>query len=355
MMRTEQRHSRKAGLPPGTIVFMGTQRVEHTTITVIDYDEDGVRERELGTPEEATSYLREDTVTWFNVTGLHDTGILQRLGEVFGLHPLIMEDVANTGQRPKIEDMGGYLFLAAKMLYRARDGGEHACAEHVSAIIGKNYVLSFQEVPGDVFDLIRERIRSGKGRIRRMGADYLAYALLDAIVDNYFVVLETVGDEIEELQDAALLDPDKAALQHIHRLKGEMLFLRKNLWPLREVVAGLDKSGSDLIQEATGPYLRDVYEHTVHVIDTVENLRDMLSTALDMYMTMVSHRMNEVMKVLTIMATIFIPLTFIAGIYGMNFEFMPELKWRFGYGAVWLVMAAAAAGMIYYFRRRRWL
>lgn len=346
--------SRKAGLPPGTLVHIGRQRVEKTVLTVIDYSETALDEIVLKSPEECRKYLTPKTVTWINLTGLHETETIAKLGAIYGIHPLVLEDVCNTGHRPKTEELGGYLFVVAKMIYRA-PGNDHILAEQVSLILGDHFVISFQEVEGDVFDTIRNRIRSAKGRIRTMGADYLAYALLDAIVDNYFAVLEDLGDRVESLQEDVVERPEPETLQEIRRLKSDMIFLRKNLWPVRELVGGLEKSESPLIARDLKPYLRDLYEHAVQVIDTVDTLREMLSAAMEMYMSSVSNRMNEVMRVLTVIATIFIPLTFIVGVYGMNFQRMPELGWRWGYPSVWVVMALASAGMIAYFRRRRWM
>jgi len=347
------RRSQKAGLPPGSMVFLGKRRVENVTITVMDYDAGSVRENTLTTLDACRPYLDKNTTTWINITGLHDTGYIGAFGEIFGMHPLVMEDIVNTGQRPKFEDHGTSIFCVVKMLYRGSATGV-IVAEQVSFILGPNYLVTFQEIEGDVFGVIRDRIRNGKGRIRNMGCDYLAYSLLDAIVDNYFVVLEDVGDKIELLQEAVLDHPEPDSLQAMHQLKREMIFMRKNLWPLRELVGSLDKSGSPLISKGLTPYLRDLYEHTFQVIDTVETWRELLSGALDIYMTGVSNRMNEVMKVLTVIATIFIPLTFVAGVYGMNFENMPELKWRLGYPAVWVVMLCMGIGMAIFFKRKRW-
>ena len=352
MPRLMKRHSQNSGLPPGTLLYLGDKQ-GGTTITVIDYDKNDVRERAIEAPEECRQYVDKSTVTWINVIGLHDTETLQKVGDVFAIHPLAMEDVVSSGQRPKMEDHGEYILLTLKMLYRQQKTGA-VVAEQVSIILGRDYVLTFQEVEGDVFDVIRTRIRTAKGRIRGMGCDYLAYALLDAIVDNYFIVLEDVGDRIEDLQDQVIKEADPETLQVIHRLKGEMIFMRKNLWPLRELVGGLEKSESPLVGDSLAPYLRDVYEHTVQVIDTVESQRDMLAGTLDIYMTTVSNRMNEVMKVLTVIATIFIPLTFIAGVYGMNFETMPELKCPWGYAAVWTVMILVGLGMVAYFKSKKW-
>jgi len=294
-------------------------------------------------------------VTWVNIDGLHDIEIMEKIGKHFGLHPLVLEDILNTEQRPKIEDFDDYIFVVLKMLYYDENEGEIR-AEQISIILGSNFVLSFQERVGDIFNPLRDRIRNAKGRVRKMGPDYLAYSLLDAIVDNYFVVLEKLGEQIEGMEEELVTNPTPETLQRIHNLKREMIFLRKSVWPLREVVSRLERGESPLIKEATGIYLRDVYDHTIQVIDTIETYRDMLSGMLDIYLSSISNRMNQVMKVLTIIATIFIPLTFVAGIYGMNFEYMPELKWHWFYPkAFWLVMLGVAALMLVYFRRKRWL
>jgi len=270
------------------------------------------------------------------------------------LHPLILEDIVNTEQRPKMEDFEQYIFVVLKMLqYNEKE--DEIIAEQVSLILGSNFVISFQETEGDIFDPIRDRIRNSKGRIRKMGADYLAYALLDAVVDNYFTILEKIGEKIETVEEELVANPIPETLQIIHTMKREMIFLRKSVWPLREVVGGLQRAESALIQESTGIYLRDVYDHTIQVIDTIETFRDMISGMLDIYMSSVSNKMNEVMKVLTIFAAIFIPLTFIAGIYGMNFQYMPELEWQLGYFAVLLIMLLVAVSLLVYFRKKKWL
>jgi len=293
-------------------------------------------------------------VTWINVDGLHQLGVLESVGDRLGLHPLVLEDILNTGQRPKMEDFGGYIYIVFKMFY-SNEMNDEIVEEQISLILGPAFVISFQERRGDVFDALRERIRSDRGRIRKMGADYLTYALLDSVVDNYFVVLEKLGEKMEFLEEELVTHPTTETLQVIHNLKREMAFLRKSVWPLREIVSGLERGESALIQESTGLYLRDVYDHTIQVIDTVETFRDMLSGMLDIYLSSVSNRMNEVMKVLTIIATIFIPLTLIVGIYGMNFQHMPELGWRWGYPLVWLVMLTIGGLMLVYFKRKRWL
>jgi len=346
------KRSKKAGLPPGTLIHIGERKTEKTRITIIDYDETQFEEKQAKSIEECFPFKDKPTVTWINIDGIHQVEIIEKLGSHFGLHPLLLEDILNTEQRPKMEDFGDYIFVVLKMLYHDEAEIE---AEQVSLILGSNFVISLQEREGDVFDPIRERIRKGKGRIRKAGADYLAYALLDAIVDNCFLILETLGERIEDTEQQLAANPIPETLQLIRKLKKGMIFLRKAIWPLREVVSGLERCESVLIHESTGAYLRDVYDHTIQVIDTVESFRDMVSGMLDIYLSSISNKMNEVMKVLTIFAAIFIPLTFVAGIYGMNFQFMPELGWQWGYPMILIVMASIAAGMLNYFRRKRWL
>jgi magnesium transporter len=354
MSRLIKKTSKKVGLPPGTLVHVGEKKVDKVRITIIDYDESQFQEKEIGTIEECLSFKDKPTTTWINVEGLHQVEVLDRIGNCFGLHPLVLEDVLNTGQRPKLEDFGEYVYIVLKMLY-SEDGNDEITEEQLSVILGPTFIISFQEKDGDIFDPIRERIRIGRGRIRKTGADYLAYSLLDSVVDHYFIALEKLGEKIEFLEEELVTKPTTETLQTIHDLKREMVFLRKSVWPLREIISGLERGESALIQESTLIYLRDVYDHTIQVIDTVETFRDIISGMLDIYLSSVSNRMNEVMKVLTIIATIFIPLTLIAGIYGMNFQYMPELGWRWGYPTIWLAMLVIGAIMLVYFRRKRWL
>jgi len=353
LSRFIKKRSKKAGLPPGSLVHIGERKTEKTRITIIDYDQAQLQEKEAGSIEECFAFKDNPTVTWINIDGLHQIEIIEKMGRHFNLHSLVLEDIVNTGQRPKMEDFEDYIFIVLKMLYYDQKGGIKT--EQVSLILGPNFVISFQEQEGDVFNPIRDRIRKAKGRIRKMGADYLAYALMDTIVDNYFIILERLGEEIEDMEEELLTNPTTETLQKIHFLKREMILLRKSTWPLRELINGLERTESPLIQESTGVYLRDVYDHTIQVIDTVETFRDMISGMLDIYLSSISNKMNEVMKVLTIIATIFIPLTFLAGVYGMNFRYMPELEWHGGYFVVLLVMAAVGISMVGYFRRKKWL
>jgi len=350
----EAKRAPKKGLPPGSLVHIGERKVEKTRIMVIDYDEGHFLEKEVAALEECFPFHETATTTWVNIDGVHDPDLINRLGTAYELHPLILEDIMTTSQRPKVEDLGSSVYIVLKML--ELDGpGAAIVTDQLSLVFGKNYVVSFQERPGDMFDQVRERLRQGKGRLRKMGADYLAYALLDAVVDHYFVVLESLGERVEALEEELVGDPSQATLHRIHALKREMIFLRKSVWPLREVVAKLERAESELIKESTEIFFRDVYDHTIQVIDNIETFREMLSGMLETYLSSVSNRMNRVMKVLTIIATIFIPLTFLAGVYGMNFEHMPELKWRYGYFLVWGVMIALGAGMAIAFKRKKWL
>ena len=354
MVRFIKKISKKAGLPPGTLVHIGEKKAEKVRIRLIDYDEEHFEEREISSIEECCGYKEKPSVTWINIDGIHELDVAETLGRHYDLHPLVLEDILNTDQRPKMEDYESHLFLILKMItYDEAQKLLHM--EQVSVIVGRHFVLSFQESEGDVFESVRERLRKGKGRIRKGGPDYLAYALMDAVVDNYFLVLEKIGEDIEELEEEVIEKPAPETVESIHNLKRELLFLRKSVWPLREAVASLEKGESPLIQEKTTVYLRDVYDHTIQVIDTIETFRDMVSGMMDVYLSSLSNRMNEVMKVLTIIATLFIPLTFIAGIYGMNFKYMPELEWHYGYGLVWLVMALLASLMLIYFRKKKWL
>ena len=349
------RRSRKSGLPPGTPVHIGEKKTEKVSVTVIDYDEVQVQKKEIEDAAACLPFRDLPTVTWINVDGVHDAEKVRTLGDCFGMHHLVLEDIMNTDQRPKVEDYDSYLYVVLKMLDWDQET-QGVVGEQVSIVLGRNFVLSFHEDrDGDVFGPIRDRILNSKGRIRKMGADYLAYALVDAIVDHYFVILERLGEGIEDIEGEVFANPTTETLHTIQHMKREMIFLRKSIWPLREVVSRLERRDSELIQQETGIYLRDVYDHTIQVIEVIETFRDMLSGMLDIYLSSLSNRMNEVMKVLTIFAVIFIPLTFMAGIYGMNFEYMPELKTRWGYPLFWVAILVVGISMLVYFRRKRWL
>jgi magnesium transporter len=355
MVISAKKRSKKAGLPPGTLIHIGEQKAGEPRITIINYEEGSFQEKEAKSIEECFLFKEMPTVTWINIEGLHQVGILEKLGECYGFHPLVLEDILNTDQRPKMEDYGDYLYIVLKMLGPPHEGRE-ITTEQVSLILGSSFVISFQEGgEGDVFNPIRDRIRNSKGRFRKMGADYLAYALLDAVVDNYFIIMEKLGEEVELLEEELVTQPTPSTLNVIHHLKREMIFLRKAVWPLREVISCLERGETSLFKESTRIYLRDIYDHTIHVIDTIETFRDMVSGMLDIYLSSVSNRLNSVMKVLTIIATIFMPLTFLAGVYGMNFKHMPELEWKWGYPLTWLVMVGVGVFMLVFFRKKKWL
>jgi magnesium transporter len=354
MPRLIKRSSKSRGLPPGSLVHVGEKKTEKVRISLIDYSVGKFEEKEIKNVEECFSFKRKPSITWINVDGLHEVDVIEKLGKCFEIHPLVLEDILNTDQRPKIEDSDNYIFFILKMLY-INEKTKEIHSEQVSLILGKNFVISFQESKGDVFDTVRERIRKGKGRIRKMGSDYLVYSLIDAVVDNYFSILEKIGDDVEGMENDVVTSPDPELLQKIYNLKREMIYLRKSVWPLREVINGLLREESKLIKNSTQIFLRDLYDHTIQTIDTIETFRDMISGMLDIYMSSVSNKMNEIMKVLTIFAAIFIPLTFIAGIYGMNFQYMPELSIQWAYPAIWIIIIIVTATLLAYFKHRKWL
>ena len=349
------RQSVKTGMSPGYMAFVGEQKVDRVRIDVIHYDENSCRELADVSSEQCHQAVAEPGVSWINVSGIHDTALIETLGKAFDFHSLTLADIVNTAQRLKVEEFKNYLFIVMKML-SCNDDSSELNIEHVSLILGQNYVISFQEAPGDVFDSLRDRIRSGKGRIRTMKADYLAYALMDAVVDNYFIAAERIGDRLEIIDDKILSDPRHEDMRAIHLLKLDILNMRKAAWPLREEISTLSKyEGQDIKTSETAVYWRDLYDHTIQIIDMVENFREILGGIHDTYLSSLSNRMNEIMKMLTVMATVFIPLTFIAGVYGMNFENMPELKWHYSYYVVLGGMFLITVGMLAYFRRKKWI
>jgi magnesium transporter len=354
MSRFSDHTSKPAGSSPGTVVYVGEARAEPVTISYIRYDSNGSDARRVVTALDVAPPTNGNGIAWYTIDGVHDAEILRTIGERFGLHGLVLEDIANTTQRPKIEEFDQHIFVAMKMI-TFDESAKELVSEHVSLIFGDGYVLSFLENEGDVFEPVRQRITSAKGRIRKMKSDYLAYALMDAIVDNYFTVLEDLGDQIDEVEDEVVEAPSIQTLRTVHRLKRELIFLRRSVWPMREVVNSLLRDESDLVRDETRIYLRDLYDHTIHVIDTVETLRDIVAGMLDVYLSSVSNKLNQVMKVLTVMSSIFIPLTFVAGVYGMNFKYMPELEWSYGYPAIMLSMFLVAVALLVMFRRKEWL
>jgi len=356
-MRRPRKRYQLPGTAPGTLRKPEVARVSKVTVRVLDYGPETVQERQLDAVEECFAFRDTSTVTWIDVNGLQDLDLIQRLGNHFKLHPLALEDVVNTGQRPKLEDFDDHCFIVMKELRF----DEAVQTEQISLFLGVGWVITFQEAPGDPFEPVRERLRKGKGRIRRMGADYLAYALIDALVDGAFPILERLGERLEDLERDLVRSPTRKLLQEIYGLRRELLYLRRATWPQREVIHALQREDSHLVQPETRVYLRDCYDHTIQILDLLETYRDLAAGMLDLYLSSVSNRLNEIMKVLTVMSSIFIPLTFLTGLYGMNFNpaagpwSMPELNWPWGYPAVLAVMLGVVGAMVYYFRRKRWL
>lgn len=351
--RKPQSDKKAAGLPPGKVIYIGEEKAQPVNITVMDYDETHFEETVYQTAEECFKYKNTMTSTWINVDGIHDTTIIEKIGKNFGISTLVLEDVVNTNSRPKIDDFKDYVFIIIKMLTYDKPT-RMLNIEQVSFIIGNNYVISFQENEGDLFNSIRAALRDSDSRTRKFGSDYLTYRLMDKIVDEYFLIIESMGEELEEMEDDVAGNPSKEFLHRFNDLKQNSIYLRKSVWPLREVINYLLRSEVPLIKPAVLPYFRDLYDHTVQVIDTTETYRDLFSDIMDLYLSTLSLRMNEVMKVLTIISTIFIPLTFIVGVYGMNFHYMPELSWKYGYFVVWGIMIAIAGTMIFFFKKKKW-
>ncbi len=348
-----RKRGRKVGAPPGTLLHVGESHSESTTLRLITYNEQSFQDIHLAQVSDLQAQNPPHHIRWLNVEGVHDAAVVQAVGELFALHPLVMEDILNTDQRPKIENHEDYLYVVLKVL-NFDETLSQARVEQLSVIIGEGFVLSFQEGMEDMFAGVRNRLNAGR-RIRSLRSDYLAYALIDTIVDNYFVLLEQFGDKVEQLEEELLSAPSTATQATIHHYKREMLLLRKAVWPLREVLTSLTRDESPLITPDTRLYLRDVYDHSVHIMDTIDTIRDLLAGMLDLYASSVSNRMNEIMKVLTIFASIFMPLTFIAGVYGMNFHYMPELTVPWAYPVVMGVMLTIGVGLAVYFRWKKWL
>jgi magnesium transporter len=356
MPKTLRVMARKAGMPPGALVAQEDTGQPPARITVIHYSETEFGENEYESFAQCLLVNPESGVTWINVNGTFQVRDLETVGECFSIHPLVLEDISDNAQRPKVEDYENYLYVVLKAIRHVDDGQEfEICSDQVSLILGPHYIISFHEGDGDLFAPVRERLQKGKGRIRKLGADYLAYSLIDLIVDNYFVELEIFSDKVESLEDEVVVAPSPQTLREVHQFKNDMIMLRKSLWPLREVIARLERRESPLISDSLTMYLKDVYDHTIIAIETVETYRDILSGMLDIYLSSMSNRLNQIMKVLTIIATIFMPLTFITGVFGMNFKYMPELQWQYGQTIFLAVMALIALGMLWYFRKKRWL
>ncbi len=355
MQRVDTRGSKKIGQRPGALVHVGEERTEQPRITVFSYAPGkNITEHEVDVKDVPACRSEKPRVLWINLDGIHDTAMLSTMGEAFAIHPLTLEDILNTEHRPKLEEYDTYLFIVLKIFNLSDDLGTVE-VEQISFTLGEDFILSFQEKQGDVFDEVRNRIRAGKGKIRTLGVDYLTYALLDAVVDSYFLVLEEIGDRIETLEEELLVHPTPEMPEEIHSLKGSLILLRKSLSPMREVISGFQHNESGLVRETTKIYLRDVHDHVIQCIETLQTQRDILSGLLDLYLSSISQRMNEVMKILTIIATIFIPLTFVAGVYGMNFQYMPELTWHWAYPSLWGLFICMFLGMLFFFWKKKWL
>ena len=352
--KTRGQAGKKAGMPPGSMVYVGSRTDEPVGVSIMDYDAEHLEEIPAAGLGDIETCMARDSITWVNISGIHDPDLVAAVGRLFHLHPLAMEDILNTNHRPKLDDYESHLFLVLKMVMRDPDTSRVEF-EQVCLIIGPHYLISFQEREGDVFGPVRERLRKAGGRLRKSGPDYLGYALMDMIVDNYYDVLDVLEEGINSVEEEALAAPTSHTRKAIHDIRQELVFLRKAVWPLREMIAGLLRGESRLIREDTMIFLQDVYDHVIQVIDTAETHRDLLTGALDAYMSSMSLKMNEIMKVLTIMATLFIPLTFLAGVYGMNFTYMPELEWRYAYPAFWGAVVLVLLFMVVWFKNKQWL
>ena len=349
-----QKYQKQIGQIPGTLVYTGEKSDKKFNVQCFDYTKDNIEESILLNIEEAINYKETESVTWINIEGLKYTDEIENIGRQYGLHPLVLEDIVNTTQRPKIDEYENYIFIVLKMLYYNKD--ENIVIEQVSFVLGENYVLTFQESEGDVFGSIRDRLRLNRGRIRGMKSDYLLYALIDAVVDNYFTIIETLGNKIEDLETDLFTGTVREDINiEVQQLKREILKVRRAIFPLREIINRIEKGDYPFIFKRTITYFRDIYDHLVQVTENLDIYREMIWSLMDMYMTTISNKMNEVMKLLTIIATIFIPLTFIAGIYGMNFENIPELHYKYSYYILWGIMIMIFLGMIYYFKKKKWL
>lgn len=345
---------KKIGLDPGSLVYVGDKEKNPITVTLFDYKSEHFAEKRISNIEELQAYKTSYTRSWINIDGVHDVNILESIGKLFDIHPLTLEDILNTNQRPKVDEYPNYLYIVLRMFF-LDEKDKSLKNEQVSLILTKNFVITFLEDAGDVFDPVRERIKKSGTKMREYGTDYLSYSLIDAIVDSYFHILEKLGEEVEYLEDNIVLNPNKNDIQTIHLLRREMILLRRAIWPLREVISSLQRNEIDFIDEKTRVYLRDVYDHTIQVIDTIESYRDMIVGMLDTYLSSTSNKLNEVMKVLTIISTMFIPLTFLAGVYGMNFTHFPELgfDWMYPWG-FWAFTLFLIIGMVIFFKHKKW-
>ncbi len=347
--------SKKPGLPPGSVIFDGERKVETATVNCIQFGPEFLKEFPVNSLDSVKAILEDEHVAWLDVVGLHNVELIEQVGTSVGIHPLIKEDIVSTGQRPKVEFYDDYIYIVVKMILFDHESDAGLSIEQVSLVVGDGFVVTFQERPGDVFEPVRERIRTGHGRVRKSGADYLAYAILDIIVDHYFIVLGTYSDLLDDLEDQILDDPAPARQSKLRDHRKELISLRRAVWPVREVVASLERTESPLLSTDVRPFYRDVHDHAVQILDIVESLRDVIGGLMDLYLSSLSNRMNEIMKVLTIFGSIFLPLSFMVGMYGMNFDNMPELHFRYGYPILIACMVAVASGLLVFFKRKDWL
>lgn len=354
MKKPRKLRSQKVGLAPGALVHVGERRTARPDIALFEYDAARLTETRFASIAESRGHARGPGTLWLNVHGLHEPEVMAEIGRRFGLHPLVLEDILNTDQRPKVDDYGDYLYIVARIFEYDTATGSIG-SDQVSIVLGADFVLTFQERPTGTFDPLRERLRGDKGQIRRLGADYLAYSLLDAVVDRYFAVLEQLTERTEALEDRLLEKATPALLKEIHEIKRETLVMRRAVWPLREVINGLTRADQRFFKPDTQPYLRDIYDHTVHVIETLEGIRDLIAGMLDIYLSSISNRVNMEVRILTVLTTLFMPAALIAGIFGMNFRHMPLLEDQQGFMIALGMMAAIAAAMAAAFWRRRWL
>lgn len=354
MSKILKKRIKKVGLPPGTLIHTGEKGIGPIKISLIDYDANRLLEKKEATLNECLIYLGAPSVTWINVCGIDDSVAIETLGRHFGLHPLLLEDIMSSGQQSKLDNYKDNIYIVVRQL-AYNEKKEEAEDEQVSLILGKNYIISFLESPQNIFSPIRERLQNPKSRLRQRGADYLCYTLIDCLVDNYFLILEKIDNKLEKLEIELFNGSTPNTLEKMHHTKREIILLRKAVWPMREVISNFRRMESPLIQDSTKLYIQDVYDHTIQAIDTIESFRDVTSGMLDIYLSNLSQRMNEIMKVLTIVATIFVPLTFIASLYGMNFKHIPELDWEWSYFTVLGIMFIISISMLYYFRRKKWI
>ncbi|MBI9080446.1 MAG: magnesium/cobalt transporter CorA [Pseudodesulfovibrio sp.] len=354
MARFLKKFDKKSGMPPGSLIFIGRQKTETPRLRIIDYDIEMMRDEFIQTIDDAVWAKETETTSWINIDGLHEPELIKTVGDKFNLPPMMLEDILNTGQRPKIEEHPDHIFISIKMLFLDDDQGQ-VKAEQLSAVLAKNYLITFQEQPGDVFEPVRERIKRQNGRLRKLGPDYLLYTLIDCVLDNYLKVIEKMGERIEEMEDEVLGNPVSELLEEINLYRREIAYIRKSVRPAREIISRINKLESDIISADILPYLRDLSDIAELSVDSAEIYKEMLASHITTYNMAMGNRLNEIMQFLTIFATIFIPLTFLAGIYGMNFDVIPELHYKYGYFVLLSIMVAVTITMLLYFKKRRWI